>query len=221
MSSDSFGARLIINFSPTGFRLVAQDCLDCYDAYKPTRFSILPFFLCCRAMELAMKASILETRTQAYVKDKLGHNLEKMYDELPSDKQLLTRSEIKLLKKANLIYRTKHFEYMQPGDAGEAFTRFPSNEDLALGKASHGPLRYRSGWLDRHRNIPIQSPWYHGHHQSRSEQGSEDRRPGSGERGQAPQAHVQIKPSVPNRFALCALGRGRLANHADRERVEA
>ena len=41
------------------------------------------------------------------------------------------------------------------------------------------------------------------------------------ERGQAPEVHVQIKPSVPNRFALCARGRGRLANHADRERVEA
>ena len=43
---------------------------------------------------------------------------------------------------------------------------------------------------------------------SKARDGSEDSGSEDRERGQAPQVHVQIKPSVPNRFAHCARGRG-------------
>jgi hypothetical protein len=41
-----------INFSPVGFRLVARDFRRCADAFMPLKFSIVPYFLYCRAIEL-------------------------------------------------------------------------------------------------------------------------------------------------------------------------
>jgi hypothetical protein len=121
-----------INFSPTGFRIVAEDLLLCYESFKPEKFSIVPFFLCCRAIELGFKALHLETRSQRQVKFDFGHDLKGSYDALPSEMRSLTSREIALLEIANARYKEKAFEYMHPFDAGMGFSRFPALEDLAM-----------------------------------------------------------------------------------------
>ena len=111
--------------------MLAEQFLACYYAYKPDTFSIVPFFLCCRVIELALKSILLEKQNQMDMKTIFKHDLEKLYDKLPVEKKSFTQIEVKLLRKANAIYKVKHFEYLQPYDAGRGFSNFPSLEDLA------------------------------------------------------------------------------------------
>jgi hypothetical protein len=121
-----------VNLSPTGFRLVAEDYFQCYlDFRKPRRFSVVPYFLCCRAIELALKAMHLETKGKADVKAKYWHNLEKAYSDLPVGKQTLSKEELKLLKQVNQIYRKKDFEYFNVHNAVTGYERFPDLGTLA------------------------------------------------------------------------------------------
>jgi hypothetical protein len=73
----------------------------------------------------------LEVQTQIKVKNSYEHNLTKTYDALPSSKQVLLSAEKDLLDQASILYRAKAFEYVQPFDAGTAFSRFPDLKDLA------------------------------------------------------------------------------------------
>ena len=120
-----------VNASPVFFKMLADQFLEWYDAYKPAKFSIIPYFLCCRTIELALKSVHLEKQTQKAMKMIYQHDLEKLYDKLPVEKQTFTENEVKLLRKANAKYKLKHFEYMQVYDAGVGFSNFPSLEDLA------------------------------------------------------------------------------------------
>ena len=122
-----------INFSPVGFKLAAQEFLRCYEAFKPESFSIVPFFLCCRAIELALKAAHLETQSQKQVKTVFGHNIWKSYNALPPSRQVLTQSEASVLEAASALYDNpnKAFEYVRVGDACGAYGDFPRIEDLA------------------------------------------------------------------------------------------
>jgi hypothetical protein len=120
-----------INASPTFFRQVASDFLDCYRQVSPQSFSLVPFFLVCRALELALKAEHLEASSQEAIKDKYWHDLEALYNDLPAGRQILNDAERTVLQRTNAIYKTKAFEYMQPGDAGTAFSRFPDHALIA------------------------------------------------------------------------------------------
>jgi hypothetical protein len=85
--SGNCGAKFWKNFLP-GWRLRST---------KPPKFSILPYFLYCRAIELGLKAIHLETDKQQDVKDEYGHNLVKSYELChqsgePSLRQTLTFS---------------------------------------------------------------------------------------------------------------------------------
>jgi len=121
-----------INFSPVGFQLMAEDFLCYYDGFKPQKFSIVSYFLCGRAIELALKARHLQVQVQGQVKGQFGHDLEKSYSALPACEQLLTPSEVELLKKVNDVYKSKYFEYVDPRDAATGFSRFPSIDELAI-----------------------------------------------------------------------------------------
>jgi hypothetical protein len=118
------------NFSPVGFRIVAEDLLLYHDSFKPKEFSLVPFFLCCRAIELGLKALHLETRKQSEVKKDFGHDLKALYDALPSGICLLSPSEETLLRETNDLYISKAFEYMHPYHAGHGFSIFPHIIDL-------------------------------------------------------------------------------------------
>jgi hypothetical protein len=120
-----------INFSTVGFRLAARDFLTCSHSYRPEKFSIAPYFLCCRAIELALKALHLETSTQADVKKRLGHKLLAAYRMLPERLHMLTVPEVELLTAVSELYAGKRFEYVQPGDAAHAFSSFPDLEVLS------------------------------------------------------------------------------------------
>ena len=113
----------VINFSPVGFVVVARDFLDCAAAYQPKRFSMVPYFLYCRAMELALKSVALWTSCQKDVKNKYWHNLEKVYED-HSSYIALNSAEKLVLRQANELYRDKKFEYMEPGLAAHGFKDF-------------------------------------------------------------------------------------------------
>jgi len=120
-----------INLSPLLFRNTAQDFFKCYLDFEPPpgHFSPVPFFLCCRAIEMALKAIHLETENRDYVK-KIGHNLIKSYKRLDVEHKNLSKDELDLLNKANKIYIDKDFEYLSVIHPVTGFTRFPDIEAL-------------------------------------------------------------------------------------------
>ena len=118
------------NLSPDAFHRWATHYLKCRKDFQcPHKFSPVPYFLLCRAIELAIKARHLKHMTQDQVKKEFGHNLAKAYNDLdPAEKPLNQREEC-TLKGASKIYEDKGFEYFDPQDAATAYKRFP---DLAL-----------------------------------------------------------------------------------------
>lgn len=118
------------NLSPVGFRRWARHFLACRDTFASPDpgFSPVPYFLNCRAIELELKARLLETAKQKEVKDKYGHDLERSYANLPVDQQTLTHAEVDVLKAASAVYKGKGFEYFGVVDAMTGYERFP---DLA------------------------------------------------------------------------------------------
>jgi len=90
----------------------------------------VPYFLNCRAIELELKARHLEAVNQKAVKDKYGHNLERSYQSLPLQQQVLSPGELKTLQAANNIYKDKGFEYFSVSHAVTAFKKFPNLAEL-------------------------------------------------------------------------------------------
>jgi hypothetical protein len=120
-----------INFSPVGFRKAAEDFINAYDSFNPSKFSVVPYFFCCRAIELAIKSMHLEVQTHMKVKNSFWHDLRKAYDALPPSKQVLLTAEEDVLDQANILYKAKAFEYVQPFDAATSYRRFPDLDKLA------------------------------------------------------------------------------------------
>ncbi len=115
-----------INLSPVGFRLWARQHLQCrHDFQEPNDFSHVPYFLLCRAIELALKAEHLETMRQRQVKIDFGHDLLKSYSNLPRDMQILSQEGLGTLGAANAMYKDKGFEYFSVIDACTGFKRAP------------------------------------------------------------------------------------------------
>jgi hypothetical protein len=124
------------NISPEAFRILAGDYFKAYrDFQAPRKFSPVPFFLCCRAMELALKAEHLERRSQTEVKKLYYHDVLKAYADLDADQKTLSPEEEALLAAANEIYVAKDFEYFNVIDAVSAYKRYPDLDQLgALAK---------------------------------------------------------------------------------------
>jgi len=120
-----------INLSPVLFRLSACDYLKCYrDFQKPGTFSAVPFFLCCRAIELALKAKHLEGKSPKEVKQLYSHDLLRSYSDLDANQRTLSGEELTLLEAANEIYVAKDFEYLNVFDVVSAYKRFPGLDSL-------------------------------------------------------------------------------------------
>jgi hypothetical protein len=116
----------LINLSPDAFHRWATHYYKCrQDFQSPHKFSPVPYFLLCRAVELQLKARHLQTKRQPEVKNTFGHNLMKAYGSLPSHEQILAPDELTILKQASAIYASKGFEYFNPEDALTAYKRFP------------------------------------------------------------------------------------------------
>jgi hypothetical protein len=114
------------NLSPDAFHRWATHYYKCrHDFASPHKFSPVPYFLLCRAIELELKSRHLMKRRQLEVKRAYGHDLTKAYSALPLAEQTLTPDESAVLQQASQIYASKSFEYFEPEDALTAFRRFP------------------------------------------------------------------------------------------------
>lgn len=122
---------VISTFRQSGFKLVARDFRRCADTFKPPKFSIVPYFLYCRAIELGLKAIHLETERQEEVKEEYGHDLIRSYKALPPERRTLSTADSDLLAQISRLYERKAFEYVQPGDAAHGYSDFPDLEQLA------------------------------------------------------------------------------------------
>ena len=114
------------NLSPDAFHRWATHYYKCrHDFVSPHRFSPVPYFLLCRALELELKSRHLQRQHQGEVKRAFGHNLAKAYAALPEVEQTLSATECAVLQQASRIYASKGFEYFDPEDALTAYRRFP------------------------------------------------------------------------------------------------
>ena len=119
------------NLAPDAFHRWATHFYKCrQDFISPHRFSPVPYFLLCRAIELEIKAKHLKRMTQKQVKKSFGHDLANAYQALEDSEKLLTSSEKRILVEANQIYDGKGFEYFEPEDALTGYSRYPDIIEL-------------------------------------------------------------------------------------------
>lgn len=74
------------------------------------------FFLVCHSLELGLKA-YLRTKLPRTFLVKLGHDLEKLLDEIYKRRGIFVgKRDLVIIHYANELYKTKQFEYSQKGD---------------------------------------------------------------------------------------------------------
>src|SRR3989338_1698459 len=96
------------------------------DFQIPGKFSPVPYFLLCRAIELELKSRHLHDKSQKEVRDEFWHDLQNAYDNLPDDQKVLSNAELNTLAAANEIYKGKGFEYFVPIHAAHGYSQFPA-----------------------------------------------------------------------------------------------
>ena len=115
------------------FHKWAKQFLKCKRELKtsyPNESSPIPYYLLCHAIELEIKARLSKTKSWKELKKDFCHDLMKAYNALDNSQQkILSDEDIEILKKVNLIYMEKGFEYILPFDLLTKNRRYP---DLAL-----------------------------------------------------------------------------------------
>jgi hypothetical protein len=120
------------NLAPDAFHIYAMHYYKCKRDFTPpdNKFSPIPYFLLCRAIELEIKARHLNRLTQEEVKDKFGHRLLKAYKALDAEEQILSQNELAVLKTANERYIKTDLAYFNPVQALRGFSQFPALDML-------------------------------------------------------------------------------------------
>lgn len=96
------------NLAPDAFHRWAVHYYQCRQDFRsPHRFSPVPYFLLCRAIELEIKSRHLRTKTQDDVKNAYGHDLKRAYDALPEGDKPLRQPEAAVIETASKIYAAK------------------------------------------------------------------------------------------------------------------
>lgn len=126
------GRGITSNLAPEAFAKYAREYLLADTQYRSNSFSPVPYFLLCRAIELAIKSIHLQSIGGPEVKGRFGHNLHLAYDELPSEYKNISNDEYELLKLASDIYSKKDFEYFASEDALSGYSRFPELSPLRI-----------------------------------------------------------------------------------------
>jgi hypothetical protein len=122
-----------LNLSPDAFHMWATHYYKCKQDFNPRhKFSPVPYFLLCRAIELELKSKHLPKLKQKDVKNIFSHDLIKAYNDLNPSEQTLTDDELIALSKANEIYKSKGFEYFVPKHALRGYSVYPDLEFLDL-----------------------------------------------------------------------------------------
>lgn len=120
-----------VNLSPDAFHRWATHYYKCKQDFEPPhKFSPVPYFLVCRAIELEIKSRHLKNSKQQDVKDKYGHDFMRSYKALPHADKVLSDDELTVLERANIIYKSKGFEYFKPVDALTGYSAYPDLEEL-------------------------------------------------------------------------------------------
>ncbi len=120
-----------LNLSPDAFHRWATHYYKCKQDFRsPHKFSPVPYFLLCRAIELEIKSKHLQAKRQTEVKVEFGHNLMRAYAALAQAKKVLTDDEIVVLEGANKIYASKGFEYFVPKHTLTGYSAYPDLETL-------------------------------------------------------------------------------------------
>jgi len=118
--------------SPLGFHLTAVDFLFAARSFKKkAEFSMVPYFLYCRSIELALKGFLLaKDLPKIDMKKKLRHDLEKVLNkakEMNLDEFVtLQPKQEQEVRKANAYYSSKDFEYFQVMKAIKKYPDLPS-----------------------------------------------------------------------------------------------
>ena len=117
---------IFVNLSPDAFHRWAEHFykVKC-DFQAQHKFSPVPYFLCCRALELELKAKHLIEKRQKEVKNEFGHHLIKAYDALSKERKVLSEEEYAVLNQAKEVYSSKGFEYINLEDSLTGYKRFP------------------------------------------------------------------------------------------------
>ncbi len=126
-----------VNLTPIIFHSYAEQYLTaCRTAEAAPGFSPVPYYLCCRSLELSVKAYLL-TRgitVEELKSKKLGHdllrNLTKAQSVGLSDIVTITPDERRELRKANAYYAKKDFEYGQLARVVKGYPEMPALEVL-------------------------------------------------------------------------------------------
>ena len=101
-----------VNLTPQVFHAWGRQYFTCFEKLGiPAEYSPVPYFLLCRAIELAIKAMHLQVDPQKDVKNLFKHNLEKSYRALPPHFKTLNAVETQVLIAVGAMYRAKEFEY--------------------------------------------------------------------------------------------------------------
>lgn len=133
------------NLAPEAYHRMANDFYRCKQSFQSEyKFSPIPYFLLCRAIELCLKARHLAQMTQEEIKSNFGHNILKLYEELKVS--LLSPYEVEILTQASRIYDVKKhhemegdykvtyagkgFEYYDPQHTYRGYNKFPNLEYL-------------------------------------------------------------------------------------------
>jgi len=122
---------------PLGFHGFATKFLEATKFVNTTnKFSPVPYYLYCRAIELSLKAFLLTKGVSLKkLKKNLGHNLVKILSEAKSKSieqiVLIIPEEEEEIRKANKYYNSKGFEYFQVINAAEGYPELPQLSILA------------------------------------------------------------------------------------------
>lgn len=121
-----------INITPRAFHMWAEHYYKCKQDFKPpSKFSPVPYFLLCRAIELELKSRHLHKFPAQHIKTKYDHHLLKSYKDLDINQKTLSDLELTTLKLADKIYsKEKGFEYFQPQHALVGYSTFPDLNTL-------------------------------------------------------------------------------------------
>lgn len=119
-----------VKISPYGFHMYAQRFLDVAKTVKTEpKFSPVPYYLYCRALELVLKAYLLVQGLSEKQVKCLRHDLTRVLKKarrLGLDSVVtISKPERAEISKANGYYKKKGFEYFQVGRAARAYPDLP------------------------------------------------------------------------------------------------
>lgn len=125
-----------INIGPVGFHQYAVEYQLATKAIPLGRsISPIPYYLLCRSLELGLKAYLLSKGFSQDELKKIGHNLSKLLNvskrEGIDQFYSLSKDEVEAIRRANVVYKSKAFEYFDLSRILSDFRNLPELDKLA------------------------------------------------------------------------------------------